>query len=153
MRNTPLSTGGFSDLEGPRQPREQSSPSYQVKKRRILWWLVGISLLYGVIHAFLLASDNLDSAVRIFWVALAHLMIVRWCKNDSKQRHHALGVGTHSMLIIPAIGFVVYALQTRGLAGILTILSGLFFVLIISLIVGFTSASIQVFILGSFAGH
>ena len=99
------------------------------RKRRILWMMVGYSGLLGVLYAVTPINDDaIDFAMEIPLLAFA----VRWCFEDARQRDFRLGRFLRLGLILFFVGaFPVYALRSRGLAGVAMIAKAVVFAALI----------------------
>ena len=132
---------------------EEDPPNARVlqsKKHIILITLFVLTIGYGVLNAFIYKMDGWLRITLFAWGLLAHALIALWCRYDRQAQIGETGGKTGFAFLIPAVGFVIHCIQTRGWAGIGTILCGMIYGAILAAAAGYTT-----FIVGLFfvVGH
>lgn len=90
-----------------------------VRKRNFLLALFAYAGILGMLVVFIPEDDKLLG----FVLGLPIIVLaIAWCYADAEQRAHSIGKRMRiAMILFFAAAFPIYAFQTRGIAGILTI--------------------------------
>lgn len=118
---------------------------YSLRKRRILFMLLGYSALLGVflVIGFIFNIFNpedqpnpMNIVIQIPSIALTFW----WCLVDADQHDHTMGkIMRIGLILATIVAFPIYIFRTRGIAGFRTLLLAVLFLVAMSVCVNVTA--------------
>lgn len=102
--------------------------NYSRQKRRSLLIILAIYFVLGGVSVFFLENETVIKLLQAVTGLLSLYFTWLWCNLDAKFRDYQISTWLKvTIILFLVLGFVIYALKTRGSRGIITVLGGILF--------------------------